>query len=311
MKQGFMVLIGEEGVHEIEDYEDECVEQATVVDDGKSVISKDQAANKFNAIAKMITDEAKSDISKSKTLEEMIAIANKATSGTKKDSSDEDDNSEENEDSDSSGMDSGDARESLFLGRRKGKTGVGNPKAKAKVSAGGGRASSSASTNPKPSATSPAKPKRWSAATLAPSPPTSKAVAQDRLGGGAANESVHITDGRCVKLKKNVEEDIAKMANDIKNGKDLSIDDDINFLGNSKAFTDAIKTKVKVCNNAKAKIKGTLYKIERSLNRAAMKDEEDKLTKDCDDISLAMTVLQCVQGGRSSLTLMHHNAIFV
>ena len=61
-----MVITGEKGLHDFEDHEDECVEQITVLDNGRNLLSKDQVGNKYAAVAKIFSDQTKSDVSKIK-----------------------------------------------------------------------------------------------------------------------------------------------------------------------------------------------------------------------------------------------------
>ena len=63
-----MVITGEKGLHDFEDYEDECVEQTSVLDNERKLLSKDQVGNIYAAVAKIFSDQTKSDVSKSKTL---------------------------------------------------------------------------------------------------------------------------------------------------------------------------------------------------------------------------------------------------
>ena len=104
-------------LHNFEDYEDEGVEQTTVLDDGRNLLSKDQVGNKYVAVANIFSDQTKSDVSKSKTLQEMMDIAAKAAPDLGESTDEDEDGSDSG--GASSGMDSDDARDDLFGARKK------------------------------------------------------------------------------------------------------------------------------------------------------------------------------------------------
>ena len=295
-----MVITGEKGLHDFEDYEDECVEQITVLDNGRNLLSKDQVGNKYAAVAKIFSDQTKSDVSKSKTLQEMMDIAAKAAPDLCESTDEDEDGSDSG--GASSGMDSDDARDDLFGARKK--KGKGSAQA-TKASTKSPKGSSSSKAAPSPSSTRASTTLSAKSAsakgTSSQGEEASSKPAGNRLGGGKANEDVHIADGRVARLKRALAIDTANMEACLAEAKDLGIEDDVICLGDTKAFTDGIKKQIKVCAAAKAKLKISQYKIERSSNRAAFKEEDDALTEHVDDLGAAMKLLQLVQGGKSSL----------